>query len=357
MTEHVLITGGCGFVGTNFAERLLREGRPVRVLDDLSRAGVERNLAWLRAGHGDLLRVEVGDVRDAKVLRRAVRGATAVYHLAVRPFAPDVPSDAREDFLVNAYGTVSLLEALRALADPPPLLFLSSAHVYGEVATPLQEQDTRYAPRDPAVAARGIDESQPVAPRGVWACSIAAAERHVMDYAHTAGLRTVVLRAGCVYGPRQQASQDSGWVASMASAALQGRPTAIPGDGKRVRDLLWVDDLVDACLATVRRIDRVQGRAFNVGGGPANTASALELLARLGVRDGLRSSPPPDGTPAGGPRWYASDVRSLQEAVGWTPTTGLEQGLRRLHAWLSTSKRHAFARPRPPADSGEVRDR
>lgn len=338
--KHVLITGGCGFVGTNLAERLLEEGRPVLVLDDLSRHGVERNVAWLRAGHGDRLRVEVADIRNPKAARRAVRNACAVFHLAAQVAATTGLLDPVHDFRVNAFGTLNLLEAIRALAEPPPIFFASTNKVYGGLHDlPLAETATRWTPADAAIEA--IAE-RPLSPLTPYGCSKAAADQYVLDYARTFGLKAVVFRMSCIYGPHQNGNEDQGWVAHFLLRALEGKPITLFGDGKQVRDVLFVDDLVDALLAAWRRIDQTSGQAFNVGGGEGFSTSLLELLETLsqlsGVQPDVRFAPEREGDQ----RWYVSDTRKFRAATGWMPTVGVEEGLARLHAWLVTSRRAAW---------------
>lgn len=338
--NHVLVTGGCGFIGTNLAERLLQEGRPVLVFDDLSRPGVERNLGWLRAGHGDRLRVEVGDVRDPKAMRRAVRNACAVFHFAAQVAVSSSLADPLHDFRVNAFGTLTLLEALRALAEPPPLFFTSTNKVYGALGgIPLVERATRWTPEDASVHAVAERALSPVTPYG---CSKAAADQYVLDYARTFGLKAVVFRMSCVYGPHQIGTEDQGWVTHFLLRALEGRPVTLFGDGKQVRDVLFVDDLMDALLAAWRRIDKTTGQAFNVGGGAGNETSLLELLGSIARLLGVKPEVRQASARQGDPRWYVSDTRKLRAATGWMPSVGVETGLARLHASLLTSRRTSW---------------
>lgn len=335
--KHVLVTGGCGFVGTNLAERLLAEGRTVCVLDDLSRPGAERNLAWLRAGHGDRLRVEVSDIRDAKVMRRAVRNASAVFHLAAQVAVTSSLLDPIHDFQVNAFGTLNVLEALRAQADPAPLFFASTNKVYGSLADlPLIEAPTRWTPADgtPGLVAEG-----PTSPQTPYGCSKTAAEQYVLDYVRTFGIRAVALRMSCVYGPHQFGNEDQGWIAHLALRMLENKPITIFGDGKQVRDALFIDDAVEAYLAAWRHIDRTSGQTFNLGGGSANTTSLVEMIESLtaisGVRPEIRYAPRREGDA----RHYVSDTTTFREVTGWKPAVELHAGLVRLHAWLLTTRR------------------
>lgn len=340
MRDHVLITGGCGFIGTNLAVRLLREGHPVMVLDDMSRAGVQRNLEWLRANHRDLLRVEPSDIRDAKAVRRAVRRASAVFHFAAQVAVTTSLADPMSDFLVNGFGTINLLEALRALEDPPPFFFTSTNKVYGALDdVRLEERATRYVPRDAGLHEHGVGETRPLEFHSPYGCSKGTADQYVVDYARTFGLPATVFRMSCVYGPRQFGTEDQGWVAHFLIRALDRQPITLFGDGKQVRDILFVDDLVTALLAAWRHIDKVKGEVFNVGGGPANTTSLVELLDRLSTLHDRRPAARFEKWREADQRWYVSDTRKLEAATGWAPTVGIEEGLRRLDSWLSVARR------------------
>src|SRR5436305_4052109 len=283
MSSRVLVTGGAGFVGTNVADRLLRDGHEVVVLDNLSRVGVRDNLNWLRAHHGDRLTVVRGDVRDANVVREALRGVDQVFHFAAQVAVTTSVDDPRHDFAVNLAGTLNLLEVVRQQPKPPALLFTSTNKVYGGL-TDVRVRDIggRYQPEDDTWRAHGISEARPLDFCSPYGCSKGGADQYVLDYAKSYGLRTVVFRMSCIYGQHQQGNEDQGWVAHFVKQALAGEPITLYGDGRQVRDVLYVDDLIEAMLAAMARIDEFAGRAFNIGGGPANTVSLLELLDMIG---------------------------------------------------------------------------
>ena len=347
-----LVIGGAGFVGSNLADRLLRDGREVVVFDTLARPGVERNLAWLRAAHGERVTFVRGDVRDRDAVREAVRdggGAGAagdVYHFAAQVDVTTSLGDPGDDFDVNARGTLNVLEAVRALRDETgyaaPVLFTSTNKVYGELSDVAEARSPggarRYEPADAALAATGIAESRPLDFHSPYGCSKGAADQYVCDYARSFGLPTVVFRMSCIYGPRQFGTEDQGWVAHFLIRALGGRPITLYGDGLQVRDVLFVDDLVDAFLLARRHVARLAGRAFNIGGGPANTTSLLELVERIGGLTGRRPDVRFEAWRTGDQRWYVSDVRAFGAATGWQPRTSLAEGLGRLHAWLAASR-------------------
>jgi CDP-paratose 2-epimerase len=334
MGGRILITGGAGFVGSNLAHRLLSSGAQVRILDNLSRPGVDRNLSWLAATHGGLLEPLLGDVRDPAAVARAVRGVSAIFHCAAQVAITTSLVDPILDFEVNARGTLELLEAARHLDPPPFVLFTSTSKVYGaldEVA--LVDVGRRYVPVDPAVR-RGISEARGLAFHSPYGCSKGAAEQYVLDWARTYRVPATVFRMSCVYGPRQVGTEDQGWVAHFLVQALEGRPITIHGDGKQVRDVLFVDDLVDAFLLAGERPREVAGRAFNLGGGPANTTSLLELLELVEELGGVPPRVRFDDWRASDTRWFVSDPRAFGALTGWEPRTGLREGVTRLHAWL-----------------------
>ncbi|MEN9796977.1 MAG: hypothetical protein RL653_673 [Pseudomonadota bacterium] len=349
MQKQVLITGGAGFIGTNLADRLCRAGRPVRVLDSLARAGAERNLAWLERTHGSRVETWVGDVRDPGLVARAVEGVDAVFHLAAQGAITTSLRDPRTDFDVNAGGTLNVLEAVRGFSPKAALVYTSTHKVYGALdGLELEERATRYEPCTKEVREEGIPEEAPLSFHSPHGCSKGAADQYVQDYARGYGLRACVLRMGCIYGPHQFGTEDQGWVAHFVATALAGRRLSLYGDGKQVRDLLFVEDLVDALEAAWAYMDRLQGRAFNVGGGPARAVSPRELLVHLSrMRDGM---PGFDVHPArvGDQRYYVSDTRLFQQATGWRPRTAVEDGLAVLHAWLEDEAQRA------PAQRGGV---
>jgi CDP-paratose 2-epimerase len=345
----VLVTGGAGFVGTNLAARLLASGRRVTVFDNLSRPGVEQNLRWLSQAHGERLAVEVGDVRRPEALVSAMRGVSQVYHFAAQVAVTTSLDRPLVDFDTNARGTLNVLEAARAQPAPPSIVFTSTNKVYGACDdVDLVELPTRYAPRDAGVSEAGIDEARRLDFHSPYGCSKGAADQYVLDYARSYRLRSVVLRMSCIYGPHQFGNEDQGWIAHFLIRAIEGRPLTVYGDGKQVRDVLFVEDLVDAMLAVQASAEELAGRAFNVGGGPAHTVSLLELLEL--VRE-LHGRLPPlsfGDWRAGDQRHYVSDVRRLGRALGWRPTTPVREGTRALYRWLLAARAADHAKPRDP---------
>jgi CDP-paratose 2-epimerase len=333
----VLITGGSGFVGANLADRLAVSGERVLIYDNLSRPNVMANLEWLQRRHGHRIETAIADVRDADALRDTVRQASAVYHLAAQVAVTTSLEDPVADFEVNARGTLNVLEAARQRPDPPPLIFASTNKVYGEPfeTARLQEERSRYRPANGAPHAVG--EDCPLGLCSPYGCSKGAADAYVLDYARVFGLRTVVFRMSCLYGPRQFGTEDQGWVAHFLIRALRGEPITIFGDGRQVRDLLYIEDALDAYVRARSRIGELAGHAFNLGGGRRNAVSLLELLARfadLGIPSpAVRFA---DWRPAD-QRYYVSDTANFERLAGWRARIGVSEGLRRLHRWLVAS--------------------
>src|SRR5436190_14243245 len=277
----ILITGGAGFIGSNLADRLAGEGHRIIVYDALSRPGVERNLAWLNIRQGQLITHVAGDVRDEDELARVAADAKAVYHFAAQVAVTTSLADPREDFDVNVRGTINLLDAIRVRREPVPVIFASTNKVYGDLSD--IEFDTlhgRYEPKS-FTSRRGINESRPLDFHTPYGCSKGAADQYVLDYARSFGVPTAVFRMSCIYGQRQMGTEDQGWVAHFLIRAIEGKPLTIYGDGQQVRDILDVGDAVNAYIGALDNIEQVAGRAFNLGGGPANAVSLLELVGEM----------------------------------------------------------------------------
>ena len=331
----VLITGGSGFVGTNLAHRLCSAGERVLVYDNLSRAGVEQNAAWLCETHGDLVQVENADVRDGAALAAAVRSASAVYHLAAQVAVTSSLTGPIEDFEINARGTLNLLEAARGMSTPPPVIFTSTNKVYGHLDdVELRLNGSRYEPVDEHVRRLGISEAQPLDFYSPYGCSKGAADQYMVDYARTFGVPGVVFRMSCIYGPHQFGTEDQGWVAHFLIQAMNRRPITLYGDGKQVRDILFVEDLIDALLLARKEIRTLCGQVFNLGGGPANTTSLLEILTSIAELEGTEPVVSWGNWRPGDQRYYVSNCAKFQSATGWRPKVSMQEGVQRLHAWL-----------------------
>jgi CDP-paratose 2-epimerase len=328
-----LVTGGAGFIGCNAAQRWMRQGHEVVVLDDLSRRGADRNLSWLQT-QGRFVFERI-DIRDARALDAAVqrhRDTDVVLHLAAQVAVTTSVTEPRHDFEVNALGTFNLLESVRRYAPLAAFLYASTNKVYGGLhQESVVLRDGRHAFAD---RPEGIGEDTPLDFHSPYGCSKGAADQYVRDYARIYGLRTVSFRQSCIYGWRQFGVEDQGWVAWFTIAAVTGQPVTIYGDGRQVRDVLFVDDLCDAYDAAVARIDRVGGQIFNLGGGPRNTLSLLELVAELQRLTGRPLEPAFADWRPGDQPVFVADVRRAAEALDWQPRVGVHEGVQRLHGWV-----------------------
>ena len=335
----VLVTGGAGFIGSNLADRLAGQGHHVRVFDALARPGVEANLAWLRRRHPGRIHATVADLRDRSAVEQAADGVSAVFHMAAQVAVTTSLDNPELDFDVNLRGTIFLLEALRRQPEPPPVVFASTNKVYGNLADVALERDgDAYLPEDPALRAHGIGEDRPLSFYTPYGCSKGAADQYVLDYARGFGVPACVLRMSCIYGPRQLGTEDQGWLAHFLYSVQAGRPISIFGDGRQVRDVLYVDDAVDAYVAAWERIGQVSGQAFNLGGGPGNAVTLLQVLAEISDISGrpadLRFS---DWRP-GDQRYFVADTRRAAAALGLGPAVAWRDGLRRLARWITQER-------------------
>ena len=346
MSHTTLITGGSGFIGSNLAHRLMASGRKVRVLDNLSRPGVEQNLQWLRQQHGPLLEFVRADIRDAAAVQQAMAGVQQVFHFAAQVAVTTSLDNPQEDFAINALGTLNVLEAARSRPVPPGVIMTSTNKVYGGLEDlALSVQGQRYLPVDAGITERGIGESRPLDFHSPYGCSKGAADQYVVDYARSYGMTTLVFRMSCIYGPRQFGTEDQGWVAHFILRALRGERITLYGDGMQVRDVLFVDDLVDAFLLGEQNAQRLKGRAFNMGGGPENAISLQDLLDRIEELHGERPSVDFDAWRTGDQRYYVSDTQAFQRETGWKPKVAAHDGIGQLFQWLSArqEKRNAPA--------------
>ena len=331
----VLITGGAGFIGTNLAHRLLENDQRVVLFDNLSRPGVIKNLEWLRSTHGERVQFVRGDIRDAAAVAEAVKGAGKVFHFAAQVAVTTSLDDPISDFEINARGTLNLLEAIRAMDTPPPLVFTSTNKVYGDLKdVTISGRGTRYEPEDSSLRAHGFGENRPVDFHSPYGCSKGAADQYVLDYARTFDIPALVFRMSCIYGLHQFGNEDQGWVAHFLIRAIAESPITIYGDGKQVRDVLFVDDLVDAFLLAQENMRKLSGQAFNMGGGAANTVSLLELLR---IIEGVHGKPPElefADWRAADQLYYVSDTGKFSQATGWKPRVNVTGGIGRLYHWL-----------------------
>lgn len=338
----ILVTGGAGFIGCNLVARLLTEGHQVTVFDNLSRRGVDANIAWLRETFGpDGFRLAVGSTTDFAALCQAAEGVERIYHLAGQVAVTTSVKEPRPDFEANALGTFNALEAARLVGNDPIFLYSSTNKVYGGMEeVTIVEEPTRYRYAD---LPYGVAETQPLDFHSPYGCSKGAGDQYVRDYARIYGLRTVVMRMSCIYGYRQFGIEDQGWVAWFIIAAARGLPITIYGNGKQVRDVLFIEDLLDAYDAAVRHIATARGQVYNIGGGQQNTMS---IWAEFGPQiERLLGRPIPVSYASwrpGDQPIYVSDIRKAGRDLGWQPRVAVEAGVERLYRWVQ-QHRHLFA--------------
>lgn len=333
----VLITGGAGFIGVNTAKRFLKEGWEVVLFDNCRRRGVEHNLADLkRTGTYELVQNDVRDMAAVDACVRQHHTADLVIHLAAQVAVTTSVADPREDFDINALGTFNVLEALRLNKFAGLLVYSSTNKVYGGMENvKVVERNGRYAYRD---LTGGVDETIPLDFHSPYGCSKGCADQYVRDYYRIYGLKTVVFRQSCIYGPHQFGIEDQGWVAWFTIAGVTGKPITIYGDGKQVRDVLFVEDLVDAYWIAFEQRMKIAGRVFNLGGGTDNQLSLLELIRVLEQELGIRFDCSFKDWRPGDQPVFVSDVSTAQRELNWRPKTGVKEGLHRLVAWVRDNK-------------------
>ncbi|MDR3576280.1 MAG: GDP-mannose 4,6-dehydratase [Anaerolineaceae bacterium] len=338
MARNFLITGGAGFIGSNFVSRLLRRGEQVTIFDNLSRSGSRLNLEWLRETYGDnSFRLLKSDVRDVEAIQKAARDADVIVHLAAQVAVTTSVTQPREDFEINAQGTFNVLEAARTSGHNPAVIYASTNKVYGGMEdVRVVEDDTRYRYMDLPM---GASEAQPLDFHSPYGCSKGSGDQYMRDYHRIYGLPTIVFRQSCIYGIRQFGVEDQGWLAWFVIAAVTGRPIKIYGDGKQVRDVLFVEDLLDAYESALANLPKSAGQIYNVGGGPENVISVWTEFAPILER--LLGHPLQvswgDWRP-GDQRIYVSDIRKAEKELGWKPKINVEAGLNRLYDWVNANR-------------------
>lgn len=337
--KYILITGGAGFVGTNLASKFLEEGKRVMIYDNLSREGVVQNLQWLRMNYPENLIIQIADIREKEILRRCVAQATAVFHFSAQVAVTTSLTDPASDFQINIRGTFNVLEAIRNSSHQPPLLFTSTNKVYGNLGKmDFKSNGSRYQAVDPQIKENGISELQPLDFHSPYGCSKGAADQYVLDYCKSYDLKTVVFRMSCIYGPHQFGNEDQGWVAHFLISAIKNNPVVIYGDGKQVRDILHVEDLVNAFQLALKNMDTLAGKVFNIGGGPQNTVSIKEILEM--IKDLVNPNLPISYKEwrRGDQYYYVSDTSKFKQLTGWKPKYSVKEGVADLLNWLQENR-------------------
>jgi len=338
MAGYTLITGGAGFIGSNYAARCLSRGEEVVIFDNLSRRGADSNIEWLsdRFNRKSFELIKE-DIRDVDAVKTAAKGADRILHLAAQVAVTTSVTDPKTDFEINANGTFNALEAARASGRKPAFLYASTNKVYGGMEdVAVVELESRYDYQD---LPDGASEKQPLDFHSPYGCSKGCGDQYVRDYYRIYDLPTVVFRQSCIYGTRQFGVEDQGWLAWFIIAAITGHPITIYGNGKQVRDVLFIDDLLDAYDAAFGHIKTSAGQVFNIGGGRNNSIAVwtefrpiLENLLGKPIKTRIREWRPGD-QPV-----FISDIRKAQSLLGWQPKIGVEQGIRRLFNWVKENQ-------------------
>ncbi len=337
---HLLVTGGAGFIGSHAVTRYLDKGWTATVYDNMTRLGAAHTLDHLRnhPNSANLTLIE-DDVRNYDALEGPVVAADYILHAAGQTAVTKSVANPREDFEANILGTLNVLEAMRAAKDnggDPAVIFTSTNKVYGGMEhVGVELQGDHYGYRD---LPGGVSEAQPIDFHSPYGCSKGSADQYVRDYQRIYGLRTMVFRQSCIYGTWQFGTEDQGWLAHFAIAAVLDMPLTIYGDGMQVRDALYITDLVDAFEAAFDHVEEAQGQIFNIGGGPTRALSLLDLIAQL---EGLRGSEMEvryaDWRP-GDQRVYISDVTKAGKLIGWTPQVSVKDGVAMLYNWVRDNR-------------------
>ena len=337
MKKNLLITGGAGFIGSNLADYFAGKNYQVTVFDNFVRNGTRDNAQWLRANHPEIKFIK-GDIRKSKDLYRAVKNIEIIFHLAAQVAVTTSVADPQTDFDINALGTFNLLEAVRKYGSSPILIYTSTNKVYGGMDNlTILEKNNQYVYRD---LKDGVDETRNLDFHSPYGCSKGAADQYVRDYKRIYDLPTVVLRQSCIYGPRQFGIEDQGWVAWFIIALTLGKPITVYGDGKQVRDVLYISDLVRLFEIVINKIKTSRGKIYNIGGGVNNTLAVwtqfgpiLEKLFGRKIKVRFAQWRPGDQ------KVFVSDIKLAEKELGWKPNISVEEGVKKLFTWVQENKR------------------
>lgn len=334
--RNILITGGAGFIGVNTAASYLKKGDRVWILDNLSRIGSKLNLEWLLNNFPKVKFIK-GDVRDFDLLKRSVLNKDIVFHFAGQVAVTTSVKNPIEDFEINALGTVNLLEALRGKNKEAILIYSSTNKVYGGMENAvLIEKKSRYEYKD---LKYGVSEKQPLDFHSPYGCSKGAADQYVRDYARIYGLKTIVFRQSCIYGYHQFGMEDQGWIAWFIIALLLGKNITIYGNGKQVRDILFISDLIEAFDMAIKNINKTKGQIYNIGGGMDFKLSIwIEFKPILEKLYGKNISQTYKGWRPGDQLIYISDIRKANLDFKWKPKVNVEDGIKELYDWAIRDK-------------------
>ncbi|WP_305891551.1 GDP-mannose 4,6-dehydratase [Pseudomonas sp. LG1E9] len=335
----VLITGGCGFLGSNLASDAIQRGDEVVIFDSLYRSGSRDNLTWLQSQGGIIF--EHGDIRNQNDITRIIQlyKPDVIFHLAGQVAMTTSIANPRMDFEVNVMGTHNLLEAVRLHVPDATVVYSSTNKVYGDLEQySYRETTTRYECTDKL---NGFDETTQLDFHSPYGCSKGAADQYMLDYARIFGLNTVVFRHSSMYGGRQFATYDQGWVGWFCQKAIETKkgkaksPFTISGSGKQVRDVLHADDMKTLYMSAVSNIKLARGQAFNVGGGFSNSLSLLELFSLLNEINDIELNYTRLPVRESDQRVFVADITKAYDLLGWKPKVSARDGVARMVGWVS----------------------
>jgi CDP-paratose 2-epimerase len=334
----IAITGGAGFIGTNLAEYFLEKGERIVILDNFSRKGTKENKEYLERKFSANLEIIKCDIRsDNKIMQEKFNEANAVYHLAAQVAVTTSIKDPREDFEINALGTFNVLESIRKSKGNPVIIYSSTNKVYGKMEDiKITERNERYEYES---VSDGIKENRLLDFYSPYGCSKGTGDQYVRDYARIYGLNSIVFRQSCIYGERQFGIEDQGWVAWFTIASILGKKITIYGNGKQIRDVLHVKDLVEAFDLATKEINKTKGKIFNIGGGPKNTLSLLELISFLEELTGKKIEYSFDEWRPGDQPVYVSNIEKAHKVFGWKPKITAKKGIKMLFEWVKENKK------------------
>lgn len=335
----VIITGGCGFLGSNLAADAITRGEELIVFDSLYRSGSRENLEWLQ--NQGKFRFEHGDIRNTNDITRIIQEfkPDAIFHLAGQVAMTTSIANPRLDFEVNVMGTHNLLEAVRLYAPDAIVVYSSTNKVYGDLEQyNYRETNVRY---ECIEQPDGFDEKTPLDFHSPYGCSKGAADQYMLDYARIFGLKTVVFRHSSMYGGRQFATYDQGWVGWFCQKAVETKngkinsPITISGTGKQVRDVLHAEDMKRLYAAAVSNIDNTKGQVFNIGGGISNSLSILELFALIEEISGVKMNYKNIPVRESDQRVFVADITKANVLMGWKVDITARQGVLSMFEWLA----------------------
>jgi CDP-paratose 2-epimerase len=339
----ILITGGFGFLGSNLAAHALQRGHELVVFDNLSREGSVNNLRWLKE-HGPFHLIH-GDIRNMNDVTRVIQEfrPEGIFHLAGQVAMTTSVVNPRMDFEVNAVGSHNLLEAVRVYAREAPVIYSSTNKVYGNLEQyTYRETETRF---ECIEKPHGFDETTPLDFHSPYGCSKGAADQYMLDYARIYKLKTVVFRHSSMYGGRQFATYDQGWIGWFCQKAIETRngvrsePFTISGTGKQVRDVLHADDVIRLYFSALEHIETIRGKVFNIGGGIQNSLSLLELFALLEELTGTSLSYVRLPARESDQRVFVADCRKAKRYLDWEPFVDKIMGIKKMITWIENGKK------------------